>query len=620
MGPSFDGAAWPKVVRASICSQPPLKLATCGAVSTVPPGRWEPCASGAAMLAIAMAWGRVHAVRGQRRPAQKRFKAAVALKAMPTKSMSPITAQLVATDILEEVQDTMQATPATWVSGIEEVDTVRRHGQTLRYLHTCYSNVSQVLPSLDADKLAHVQSLLERLQSLSDSGVKEIEERLGEPENTSPSVPKFYYSELRHRQKCTLPQPPAQLSEGSLLSYLIVEAVARMRNRERFEKLAKERCQVVSCDTWAALGKSAGTACIQLIAGAVIVFGEGRVKAALEECLRTEQAVCHMMLDSSSGPSSGSAISQDALGEMDDDDDEDDDDDGDYCSIFAKPVLIVSDCTGESAERTVSSALGQFGHCFDRSYPADITTYRFVNVGMLHDIVLTAQKRGALIVFTLVEPNTNQAMAKLCEDYGVEYHDLWTPLLNKLEGYFETTSLGVPGRKQGVDEKYMKLIECIEYTRQLDDGVQPKKWKGADLMIIGPSRSGKTPLAFFMAQRGFKVANYPIVPDEPIPDELWQLDQGRIFALTIEPQKLSKIRNTRMETLQMGARSSYAKLGKVQEELDWCRNLYRKNPQWTVLDTSDSGIEENCARIMMMLEERGGVRSRVDNTDSPSAI
>merc|ERR1712176_410427 len=151
----------------------------------------------------------------------------------------------------------------------------------------------------------------------------------------------------------------------------------------------------------------------------------------------------------------------------------------------------------------------------------------------------------------------NKTMVEQCEEQGVEHHDLWSQLLSKLEGYFDTRSSGIPGRRQIVDDQYMQLIECIEYTRTLDDGVQPKKWQEADIMIIGPSRSGKTPLAFFLAQRGYKVANYPLVPDEDIPKELFELDPKRVFALTIQPEKLSSIRNTRMKILKMGSKSSY---------------------------------------------------------------
>jgi len=162
----------------------------------------------------------------------------------------------------------------------------------------------------------------------------------------------------------------------------------------------------------------------------------------------------------------------------------------------------------------VDSALGQFSHCFERSSSVDMTLYRFCSEAEVEGIVELAKSRDAFIVYTLVDPIVNSIMVKECESAGVEYHDLWGRLLEKLEGYFDATRSAVPGQKQVVDEKYYQMIECIEYTRTLDDGVLPHRWAEADIIILGPSRTGKTPLSFFMAQRGYKVANYPLVPDE----------------------------------------------------------------------------------------------------------
>eukprot|EP00913_Durusdinium_trenchii_P007620 g7159.t1 len=177
---------------------------------------------------------------------------------------------------------------------------------------------------------------------------------------------------------------------------------------------------------------------------------------------------------------------------------------------MAKPVFVVSDCTGESAERTVRCALGQFGHCFERSCQADITIFRFATSTMIQEIVRQAKERNAFIVFTLVDPVANSLLEKHCEEHDVTCHDLWSPLLEKLEGYFDANRLGVPGldvnclkrlqtcaaregRRQYADESYMNLIECIEYTRLFDDGVHPQRWAEADMMIVGPSRSGSLP-------------------------------------------------------------------------------------------------------------------------------
>jgi len=372
---------------------------------------------------------------------------------------------------------------------------------------------------------------------------------------------------------------------------------------ERCDLLARERGRALPSDTWKRLAEDSTKSATGIVASLVVAFGENAVLAELEACAQEDRFITRHMLE---------ALSDAGVYE-DDDEDEDGDE---VCAVVGKPVFIVSDCTGESAERTVLCALGQFGHCFDKCCPADITTYRFCNEGMLENIVEQARHKGALIVYTLVDPSANKFIRKQCEEHGVEYHDLWSPLLDKMEGYLHINRLGIPGRRQFADEKYMQMIECIEYTRTLDDGVQPKRWGEADLMLIGPSRSGKTPLAFFMAQRGYKVANYPIVPDENIPKELYELDQRRIFALTIDPAKLASIRSTRMRTLKMGRRTVYADRSSVQQEMQWINRLYRENPTWMVVDTTDTGIEESCAKILQTLQDIGFTRAE----DNPSAI
>jgi len=537
--------------------------------------------------------------------------------------ISSTTAKLIAAEALAKAKRSMPGTPSSWLAGLDGRAHARRYGQTLCYLQTCYEQALQVLPPhLNARKLELLRQLVERLTEYCSTHQEQVNTLLGEKTDHLKSVPKYYYSELRYRMDCLLPAPPNVLSEEDSLRFLGVEAVACLRSAERFGLLAAGRVEDVPAEAWKSLGDDARKAGLDIFATMVVVFGEARSEATFDRCVDEERAVYSDMMDGSTGRvrfGSGPPVAETALGD-EDEDDEDDEGDGDYCSVVSKPIFIVSDCTGESAERTVQCSLGQFGHCFDRSCPADTTTFRFCTRGMIEEIVKQAKARKAFIVFTLVDPLANQKMVECCQEHDVENHDLWSPLLEKLEGYLDTTRQGVPGRRQFADEEYMQLVECIEYTRTLDDGVQPHRWKEADIMILGPSRSGKTPLAFFMAQRGYKVANYPLVPGEDIPKELWEFDQSRVFALDIDAQKLTGIRNNRMKTLRMGSKTSYAALNKVKDELNWCKNLYRKNSGWTVLDTSDSGIEETSARILLALDQGRGVQSRVRLSDNPSAI
>ncbi|CAE8664253.1 unnamed protein product [Polarella glacialis] len=645
---STNQLGWPRlhsrhssgiVVQAAIVAQPKLAMAMPLQRSAKTDGsssRWFAARLGLLTVGLrAAAQSRWKEQRLRARGSGERI-------SMAAGEMSPMTARLVATEELAKIRQKMQATPQSWAS-MDDRAYAERYRQTLCYLAECYrqalGSLSLSPEGLGEVKVSRFSALLQQLLARCQGGIDNATELLGMPEEEFTSVPKYYYSELHARRKCILPGPEQFLSQRQLQSFLSAEAVGWVRSQERFELLTRTVAAgegAVPAEHWEKCASGAKEAALDMMTSLLMIFGEKQVATELQSCLKDEQAICDELLDGSKGRVRFSASAPQrnakaffALGtgipsqaSEDGGKLEASEDDGDGCRILAssgKPVFIVSDCTGESAERTVRSALGQFGHCFERNCPAEITIFRFATVSMMRDIVQKAQERGAFIVFTLVDPVANAKLSECCEEYSITCHDLWSPLLEKLEGYFDASRLGVPGRRQFADENYMKLIECIEYTRNLDDGVQPSKWAEADILIVGPSRTGKTPLSFFMAQRGYKVANYPLVPDETIPRELWSFPQDRIFALTIEPNKLSGIRDNRMKSLKMSSKSQYAKLSRVREELSWCDKLYRSNPQWTILDATDSGIEENCTKILMCID-RSGIQSRISNSDNPSAI
>eukprot|EP00913_Durusdinium_trenchii_P025615 g24042.t1 len=157
----------------------------------------------------------------------------------------------------------------------------------------------------------------------------------------------------------------------------------------------------------------------------------------------------------------------------------------------------------------------------------------------------------------------------------------------------------------------MTIVKAIEYTRKVDDGVLPHLWDECDIMLIGPSRAGKTPLSFYLAQRGYKVANYPLVPEEEPPKdrssfELFELDQQKCFALQIKPERLQEIRTQRMKQFNR-SNTKYANLTNIKKEVSWIKNFYlRKGPKWPIIDTSNAGVVETAARIMEILDRRKG--------------
>eukprot|EP00929_Paragymnodinium_shiwhaense_P068954 TRINITY_DN34789_c0_g1_i1.p1 TRINITY_DN34789_c0_g1~~TRINITY_DN34789_c0_g1_i1.p1 ORF type:complete len:545 (+),score=155.10 TRINITY_DN34789_c0_g1_i1:86-1720(+) len=271
-------------------------------------------------------------------------------------------------------------------------------------------------------------------------------------------------------------------------------------------------------------------------------------------------------------------------------------------------LFIVSDSTGQSANSAVRRALKQFEYCKDATCGSSRTTvYRFVRTpDEARKIAKLAKERNAVVVHTVMEQKVYEALDAACQAEGVTQVDLWGNLLKALEDRFGVKRSGIFGRKQVVNEDYLRIIKAIEYTRKVDDGVLPNAWEQCDLMLVGPSRAGKTPLALYLAQQGYKVANYPVVPGEDPPKELFQIDQNKCFALMIKPEKLRSIRMERMAQLKMKD-TSYANLAEIKKEVNWIRTFYmQKGPKWPVIDTSEAGVEQTASRIMEILDRRKG--------------
>ncbi|KAG2491314.1 hypothetical protein HYH03_010320 [Edaphochlamys debaryana] len=297
--------------------------------------------------------------------------------------------------------------------------------------------------------------------------------------------------------------------------------------------------------------------------------------------------------------------------------------DGEGCSIdepekvvVPKPIFIISDCTGESAARTVRAALNQFEVRCRTQAPAQIIIFRFVeSKDKSIEIIKEAAKEDALVVYTLVDPKTVKAVQTACKALQVPYVDLWTELLDTMEVHLNAVRSGVPASaetlrkpKAALSDEYFKMIEAVEYTRKADDGAHPQDWKHADLLILGVSRCGKTPLSIYLGQRGYKVANLPLIPGCPVPKELYEIDQSRIVGLIIDPGVLASIRRNRITMMGVSRAQSidYAEIQKINTELDWARKLYNTNPSWPVLDVTLRGIEETAAKILKMLNDRRG--------------
>ena len=266
-----------------------------------------------------------------------------------------------------------------------------------------------------------------------------------------------------------------------------------------------------------------------------------------------------------------------------------------------KPIFVVSDGTGDTAETVVRAALHQF-----HGYLVHIQVFPNVNDrDQLERLIERAAKQKALVATTLVRADMRQAVVELGRQHRVRTVELLGHLLTQMTTFLDSAPEGVPGRMHQADERYFERVEAVEFTVKADDGKEPRMMKQADILLLGVSRTSKTPLSVFLAHKGYKVSNVPIVVDRPLPDILHEVDQKRIFALTIDPESLHHIRYQRIETMRMSGRTNYSDMDHILAELDWADDLFRRHPSWPVIDVTRKAVEETAAIIIKILGERG---------------
>ena len=287
--------------------------------------------------------------------------------------------------------------------------------------------------------------------------------------------------------------------------------------------------------------------------------------------------------------------------------------------VLPKPIFVLSDCTGESAANTCRAALSQFAELMNLSAPTNLYIFRFLSEGGdAYKICRQAAEDDALVVYTLSDADMATAVETACKLYGVKSVNLWGPLLAAMEDHLAMRTTGVPmseaaarrrhSSSETLSTDYYRMIEAVEFTRQMDDGARPDRWKEADILILGVSRTGKTPLSIYLGQRGYKVANLPLVPRDGrlmVPEYVRDVDDARVFCLLIDGEVLHSIRANRLSTI--GVRSEdksareYATMRQVTQELSLAKALYARHPGWTVLDVTHKGVEETAARIMKIM-------------------
>lgn len=264
-------------------------------------------------------------------------------------------------------------------------------------------------------------------------------------------------------------------------------------------------------------------------------------------------------------------------------------------------IHLVSDSTGETLITVARACLAQFEdtHAIEHVWPM------VRGASQLARVSGGIAAHPGIVMFTLVDDELRSALVDVCRQHGVPWIPVLDPVLAALGSYLNAQQLHEPGRQHLLDADYFGRIEAINFVMAHDDGQSTEDLENADVVLLGVSRTSKTPTCIYLANRGIKAANVPIVPNCPLPPGLESLTKPLIVGLTNDPNALVDVRRTRLRMLNQDRETPYTDLEAVKAEVSSARKLYLHHG-WPVLDTTRRSIEETAAAIMQMIAERNG--------------
>jgi regulator of PEP synthase PpsR (kinase-PPPase family) len=260
-----------------------------------------------------------------------------------------------------------------------------------------------------------------------------------------------------------------------------------------------------------------------------------------------------------------------------------------------KPLVlfVMSDGTGETVERMARASLTQFD-----SKNVKIIRYKSIrSKDQVEAIVEEASIRGAAVLYTVVSHSVREWIKESCQNFKIPSVDLMGPLMDLLSRYLKDSPTETPGLLHEVNEQYFKRIEAMEFTVKHDDGSNPDNLHRADIVLVGVSRTSKTPLSIYLSHKGWKVANLPLVRGIEPPKFLYEIDQKKIVGLTIDPEALAKIRRERLVRMGREPTGDYASLQSIREEIEWAREIFSRNRRWPIFDVTNKALEETASEI-----------------------
>lgn len=275
-------------------------------------------------------------------------------------------------------------------------------------------------------------------------------------------------------------------------------------------------------------------------------------------------------------------------------------------NLKTRHIFIVSDATGSTCEMVVKAALSQF-----KTTNVHLHRVRYVRTeNEIKDVICEAMDVDGIIAYTLVSNELRDAINEQGRKCAVPTIDVMGPILSRFTDYLEISPMAIPGIFRHLDKNYYQRIECIDFAVKHDDGRKMDDLYKADIIIVGPSRTSKTPISVYLAYRDYKIANIPMIANLDPPDQLFQADQTKIVGLTISPSRLKTIREVRASRYPHIQLSEYIDQDLIKKEIRDCMMTYKMN-EWKIVDVTAKSIEEAATEIMRLFADR-----KIDNAPS----
>lgn len=262
-------------------------------------------------------------------------------------------------------------------------------------------------------------------------------------------------------------------------------------------------------------------------------------------------------------------------------------------------VHLVSDATGETNTTLARACLAQFPDVEPNEHIWTLVRTQ----GQIDRVLASVKINPGVVLFTIANPTHRQSLIAGCRDIDVPCLSILDPLLGIFANYLGLESSGQPGGQHALTQTYFERIAAMEYTLTHDDGQSTQDLNTADVVLVGVSRTSKTPTCLYLANRGLKSANIPMVPNVPLPPELFTATSPLIVGLTTDVEHLVQVRRNRLRLIADGSETDYVDTATVRDEVNKARRLFTEQG-WPVINVSRRSIEETAATVLQYFQER----------------